>query len=138
MIMTYDEIDPMDYRATTPYHEYCKLVLRSMPKGQKLSTRSIREAMGDLYSVKYPLGDVLLTLTAQGEITLIGGYIDFYIREQKVLRRAVPGTYNGRPPKSEAAVVKNRERVAKWQRANKEKLSARQKRYYARKQGKLF
>jgi hypothetical protein len=99
MIMTYDEIDPMDYRATTPYHEYCKLVLRSMPKGQKLSTRSIREAMGDLYSVKYPLGDVLLTLTAQGEITLIGGYIDFYIREQKVLRRAVPGTYNGRPLK---------------------------------------
>jgi hypothetical protein len=133
-----NEIDIIDYRTTPAYREYCKLVLRSMPKGQKLSTRMIRLALGDFYSVKYPLGDVLLTLTAQGEITLIGGYIDFYIREQKVLRRAVPGTYNGRPPKSEAAVVKNREKVAKWQRANKEKLSARQKRYYARKQGKLF
>ncbi len=133
-----DEIDIIDYRTTPAYTEYCRLVLKAMPKGQKLSTRSIREAVGDLINPRYPLGDVLLTLTAQGELTLIQGYIDFYVRERK-MRHAVPvSRYNGRPPKSEASVLKNREKVAKWQRANPDKLSARQKRYHARKQGKLF
>ena len=92
------DIDTYDYRSEKQYVEYCLLVLKKMRK-RPMTTREIHYAMGELWNKRFPLGDCLGSLIAWGEITVIHGYINKYLKEKRELKKVESKGYTIVPSK---------------------------------------